>query len=218
MTPRRPPSSHGNLDALAPQQPATPWDAAVLAGGTRDAPGRSRDDRTQSSPQRTAMIAKDLFTPKDFRRIGTKILRDHGAGRVIPPGGAAGGRPGQRRPAGTDITGPRSPSAPGRLRDGPGLLRDGPGLRNDVGRPQARTAASNRQLAWGWLRRGPGALAEPAGSRLAAASPLGPAGRAAGRFLSEGFGAAGHNAVSALARSPVAPNLLARRATALGGP
>src|SRR5580693_4348936 len=94
MTPRRPPSSHPNLDALASQQPATPSGAAVLAGGARDAPGRSSDDRTQRSPQRTAMIAKDLFTPKDFRRIRTKILRDHGAGQVIPPGEAADGRPG----------------------------------------------------------------------------------------------------------------------------
>jgi hypothetical protein len=32
------------------------------------------------------MIAKDFFTPKDNRRIGTKILRDHGAVQVIPPG------------------------------------------------------------------------------------------------------------------------------------
>jgi hypothetical protein len=56
-------------------RPAGTSDSRVAAGSTKSG---YLPSHKQVSTHQTLMIAKNFFTTKDIRRIGTKILRDHG--------------------------------------------------------------------------------------------------------------------------------------------
>jgi hypothetical protein len=102
------------------------------------------------------MIAKNFFTAKDIRRIGTKILRDHGTGQLFPSGGDARG--------GVPLTGEvgvqRRASEQGRVVTelGAGAVEDqdplGAAGRGDTVRDHDERAAAARERRLGLFLRG----------------------------------------------------------------